>query len=269
VCPPHYTVNVTANPTTGGHVGGSGSYQPGANVTISATANSGYEFVNWTGYPFAVPFFASQSFIIQGDKNLTANFTPCFNTATGHSVPFGNMVFAPPNSARPLGATFGEGVRTDRHGNLRNHWGIDLGAPVGTPIRAAQSGTITEAISCQPNRVGVSRNYPAGHNGDRRDMGNRIHIDVGNSREVVYWHLQAGNAIAINPRTNVPFTTGDWVNRGEIIGYVGLTGNANINNVPHLHYGVRDQNGTWLDPFNYLNATMDVQGNNYSILVDC
>lgn len=42
---------------------------------------------------------------------------------------------------------------------------------------------------------------------------------------------------------------------GDIIGYIGITGNANAS-VPHLHFGVR-VNGKWEDPFDYINATLE------------
>ncbi|MCL2417237.1 MAG: peptidoglycan DD-metalloendopeptidase family protein [Bacteroidales bacterium] len=266
--PPNHTVTVSANPASGGTVSGGGIFPSGSQATITATANLGYEFVTWTGD--ATVSRPSHTFTVSNNMSFIANFIPCIDGMTGNSVPFGNMVFAPPNPARPRGATFGAGVRTDRQGNPRNHWGIDLGAPVGTPIRAAQSGTVARVVYEQPNRIGDSRNYPPGYTGDRDCAGNRILINIGNGRQAVYWHLQAGNAIAVNPRTGVPFRAGDQVFAGEVIGYVGLTGNANVFNVPHLHFGVRNLNtGAWVDPFNYLNATQVISGNNFSILVDC
>ncbi|MBO6024426.1 MAG: peptidase C25, partial [Bacteroidales bacterium] len=43
-----YTINVSANPTAGGNVGGGGTYTQGQSCTVTASANNGYTFVNWT-----------------------------------------------------------------------------------------------------------------------------------------------------------------------------------------------------------------------------
>lgn len=47
---PKPTVMVLANPSSYGSVSGGGQYSPGAPVTVRATANSGYEFYNWSGH---------------------------------------------------------------------------------------------------------------------------------------------------------------------------------------------------------------------------
>ncbi len=51
---PVYALTVTASPSGGGKVTGAGSYVAGTVVTVTATANSGYQFVNWSG-PVADP----------------------------------------------------------------------------------------------------------------------------------------------------------------------------------------------------------------------
>ncbi len=47
--PPVYTLTLTANPLEAGTVDGEGDYEEGYQVTISATANAGWQFINWTG----------------------------------------------------------------------------------------------------------------------------------------------------------------------------------------------------------------------------
>ncbi len=44
----NYTLSLNANPEIGGLVNGAGEYSEGENIEISAIANSGYEFINWT-----------------------------------------------------------------------------------------------------------------------------------------------------------------------------------------------------------------------------
>lgn len=94
----------------------------------------------------------------------------------------------------------------DRDGGARRHEGIDIFAPRGTPVIAAETG--------QVNRVGDT---PRG--------GKNVWVR-GDQRSFYYAHL---DSIAV--------TTGDSVMRGEVIGTVGNTGNA-VTTSPHLHFGI-------------------------------
>ena len=69
-----YTVNVSANPTIGGSVTGGGTYNQGQSCTVTATANNGYSFVNWTEGGNVVSTNASYTFTVNGNRNLVANF---------------------------------------------------------------------------------------------------------------------------------------------------------------------------------------------------
>ncbi len=83
---PTFNVSVSANPTEGGTVSGVGTYSQGQTCTLTATANEGYEFVNWTENGEVVSTEAEYTFIVTGDRNLVANFTqPSFHfTTTGN-----------------------------------------------------------------------------------------------------------------------------------------------------------------------------------------
>ncbi len=69
-----YTISVSANPSNGGTVSGSGSYNYGQSCTVVASANSGYEFTNWTEGGSVVSSNASYSFTVSGNRSLVANF---------------------------------------------------------------------------------------------------------------------------------------------------------------------------------------------------
>jgi murein DD-endopeptidase MepM/ murein hydrolase activator NlpD len=86
---------------------------------------------------------------------------------------------------------------------------VDLGAHTGTPILAAAKGTIILS------RMG-------GWNGG---YGNYVIIDNGGGIETLYAHMSETKA-----------TVGDTVSAGDVIGYVGMTGDATG---PHLHFEVR------------------------------
>ncbi|MDD4844574.1 MAG: InlB B-repeat-containing protein [Anaerotignum sp.] len=105
-----HTVSVTPNSSEGGTVSGSGTYEENESVTVTATANTDYCFVNWTESGVAVSTNASYTFQLgTGDRTLIANFkaNPITHTVTfkdydgkilkTESVESGKEATAPPN----------------------------------------------------------------------------------------------------------------------------------------------------------------------------
>ena len=70
----NYTVTTSSNPVAGGTTTGGGTYASGASVTVTATANNGYTFTNWTENGNVVSTNASYTFNISANRNLVANF---------------------------------------------------------------------------------------------------------------------------------------------------------------------------------------------------
>ncbi|HSO88074.1 MAG TPA: Ig-like domain-containing protein, partial [Draconibacterium sp.] len=68
-------VGLSSNPAEGGTTTGAGSYTPGANVTVTATPNTGYKFTNWTEGLTIVSTDATYAFQLNASRNLVANFT--------------------------------------------------------------------------------------------------------------------------------------------------------------------------------------------------
>ena len=67
-----FTVIATANPTDGGTVTGGGTYNQSQSCTVTATANSGYVFTNWTENGTVVSTNASYNFTITCNRTLVA-----------------------------------------------------------------------------------------------------------------------------------------------------------------------------------------------------
>ena len=101
-------------------------------------------------------------------------------------------------------------------GYSRPHTGVDWGAPIGTPILAAGSGTVLKAEH--------SSSY-----------GNHVEIQHANGYITTYSHM-TGFARGI--------ADGVRVRQGQVVGYLGQTGLATG---PHLHYEVI-VNGHFVDP---------------------
>lgn len=105
------------------------------------------------------------------------------------------------------------------YGDLRFHNGADLGAAQGTPIFAARSGTVRDA-------------------GYNDSAGNYVYLDHDGGYRTVYMHMVDRPLV----------TDGQKVTAGQVIGYVGNTGDSTS---AHLHYEVW-LNGSVQDPYDYL-----------------
>jgi dienelactone hydrolase len=79
-----YTISASANPSAGGSVTGAGTYAEDASCTVTATANSGYEFVNWSESGSEVSTNASYTFTVTSNRTLVANFEEV--TATEYTI---------------------------------------------------------------------------------------------------------------------------------------------------------------------------------------
>lgn len=69
-----YAITASANPTIGGTVSGGRNYNYGTNCTLTATANTGYAFSNWTENGTVVSTNSSFSFTVSAARTLVANF---------------------------------------------------------------------------------------------------------------------------------------------------------------------------------------------------
>jgi murein DD-endopeptidase MepM/ murein hydrolase activator NlpD len=101
------------------------------------------------------------------------------------------------------------------------HTGLDFAAPTGTPIHAIANGTVTSA----------------GYEGA---YGNQTIVTLDDGTEIWYCHQ---NEFAVS--------VGDRVTIGQVIGYVGSTGNTTG---PHVHVEVRPGGGDPVDPYEALVA---------------
>ncbi|MFZ4724717.1 MAG: alpha/beta fold hydrolase [Paludibacter sp.] len=70
------TISAVSNNLSGGVVSGAGVFEIGKLCTLLATPNSGFIFANWTENGTPVSTSASYSFMVSGNRDLVANFTP-------------------------------------------------------------------------------------------------------------------------------------------------------------------------------------------------
>jgi murein DD-endopeptidase MepM/ murein hydrolase activator NlpD len=107
------------------------------------------------------------------------------------------------------------------------HKGIDIMAPRGTPVLAVEAGTAWATIDSKG--------------------GNVVYLESINGRRYYYAHLERWSAILLG--TNDPKVD---VSVGDILGYVGNTGNA-AGKATHLHLQVREGD-RYFDPYDDLRA---------------
>jgi murein DD-endopeptidase MepM/ murein hydrolase activator NlpD len=105
-------------------------------------------------------------------------------------------------------------------GGRRQHKGVDLAGPTGTPIHAAADGVVSRADWFSSYGLYVS-------------------LEHGGSLQTRYGHMSRLNVAA-----------GQRVHKGDVIGYIGTTGRSTG---PHLHYEVRIA-GVAVNPVPYLQA---------------
>ena len=120
----------------------------------------------------------------------------------------------------PITGAFGERI-DPFNGEGTFHSGVDISCRFGQPVLAASDGVV---------------NYADFYSG----YGRMIQIDHGNGTETRYGHL-SGFAVA----------DGQTVRRGQVIGYVGLSGRSTG---PHLHYEVRVHDVP-VNPHKFLRST--------------
>ena len=101
------------------------------------------------------------------------------------------------------------------YGRVKPHRGTDYAAPVGTPIMATANGTVIES------------RY-------KRGNGNYVKIKHNNTYATQYLHMKRRKA-----------RVGQFVKQGDVIGWVGMTGNTSG---PHVCYRFW-KNGRQVDPF--------------------
>lgn len=107
-----------------------------------------------------------------------------------------------------------------------NHYGIDFPVPRNTPIRATATGIVTTVLCNAPG-------WGCDQDGSPSVPGCGWYVDIGHAGGILtrYCHM--------NRRPEV--TVGQQVTTGQVIGYVGSTGNSSG---PHLHFEVHTGGGT-------------------------
>jgi murein DD-endopeptidase MepM/ murein hydrolase activator NlpD len=190
----------------------------GALITETASSDDSY-------YRSLNTFYSLRDSAVSGAATHAIDGTPSFGGLSG--LAGSDLSIDAPSLwpvIGPIRSSFGQ--REDPvtgNGEGEFHTGIDISAPMGTPIRATADGTVKSA--------GMESGY-----------GREVILDHGHGLETCYAHMSGFAVMA-----------GQTVIRGQVIGYVGMSGRTTG---AHLHYEVRIHNMP-VNPHKYLRTTMN------------
>ena len=196
--------------------------------TALAPASTGNNLTNANYYKSLDAFYQLRASAMTGNASRAIS-------STWNDTPMGNFgpAFGPPLDASvsmptlwpvvgPITSPFGE--REDPvlgAGEGEFHKGVDISAPMGTPIHVTAGGIVQMA--------GLGNGY-----------GTEVIVDHGNGVKTLYGHMSGLHCSA-----------GQRVVRGEVIGYVGHSGRTTG---VHVHYEVRVRDIA-VNPHKYMQST--------------
>ncbi len=159
---------------------------------------------------------------------------PPVSAAARTAAPIAPVVDSGPRIGLPIAGLRAKDIQdtfAQLRGGTRSHEATDILAPRGTPVLAVDDGTIKKLFTSKPGGLTVYQFDPSG-----------VYC-------YYYAHLD---------RYGKNLKEGMTVYRGDVIGYVGTTGNADPN-TPHLHFAIiklgalkRWWEGTAINPYPFL-----------------
>lgn len=113
---------------------------------------------------------------------------------------------------------------------MKPHTGIDLGMPENTKLRSLFDGKVENVY----NHAGA--------------IGNGVKIKTNDGSHIIYGHMNQVNV-----------KVGDKLHSGDLIGLSGNTGNSTG---PHLHFGMQNDKGAFINPTQFAEKVSDMSGDN-------
>ena len=197
-----YSINVSANPTDGGSVTGSGTYNQGQSCTVTATANAGYTFTNWTEGGNVVSTQASYTFNVTGNRNLVANF-----------------------QAQPQQYTISVTANPSNGGTVTGGGTFDQGSSCTVTATANNGYTFTNWTE-NGNVVSTNANYTFTVNGNRTLVANftqqsytiSVTANPANGGAVSGGgSFNYGQSCTVSATANLGYTFTNWTENGNVV----------------------------------------------------
>jgi murein DD-endopeptidase MepM/ murein hydrolase activator NlpD len=136
-------------------------------------------------------------------------------------------------------------ARSINGGPPKEHKGVDLGSPEGTPVRAVKDGTV---VGIRTETVKDARGQPL-RNPDgsvkMKGYGNYVVVQHADGTTTRYAHLSSFNK-------NPDFKVGQKIGAGTVVGEVGHTGRSVGKTGNHLHFELRNAKNVATDPMHFI-----------------
>lgn len=184
-----------------------------------------------------------------GEAGSTATSESAVNTSPESSTTTTTVPPPPPCTPFIYGMLFpvagggipGSPFGADRDGGTRLHEGVDIAVPKLSPVVAVADGTVDWVQRDAEGRSGVAVGIR------HRDGWRSLYIHLNNDT----YGSNDGMGNGVRPGLEV----GDQVIAGQVVGWVGNSGNAE-NSSPHLHFELRMRDNVAVDPMASLRAAL-------------
>ena len=195
-----YTISATASPSQGGIVNGAGLYEQGTTCTLTATANTGYTFVNWTKNGTSVSTNSTYSFTVTENATYVANFN--INT------------YEVTASANPAEGGSVSGAGTFNHGSTCT---LTATANTGyTFVNWTKNGTAVSTNSTYSFAVTESGSYVANFSLNSYTITATVEPAEGGS-VTGGGTFNHGASCTLTATTNVGYTFANWTKNGTVV----------------------------------------------------
>ncbi len=128
------TVTTSSSPIADGTTSGGGTYNVSNSVTVVATVNAGFRFVNWTSGTTVVSANASYTFIVSANRTLVANFAPIYQTSMTLSAAQGQV-----GTSVTLTAVLRKSPTNTSVSGKHVQFALD-GVNIGSPVTTSSNG---------------------------------------------------------------------------------------------------------------------------------
>lgn len=118
--------------------------------------------------------------------------------------------------------------------NMVPHHGIDLKMPEGTELRSLTDGVVENVVDFGTNNLGKG-----------------VFVRNEDGTMSIYGHM-----------SQIKVKIGEHLNAGESIGFSGNTGNSTGS---HLHFGMKDASGAWIDPTPVAEKVSNMSGDDFHL----
>ena len=208
----NYIIAISANPSNGGTVSGGGAFHYGDNCTVTATTNSGFNFINWTENGNPVSNQTSYTFTITSDRSLVANFTTQNYIITAIADPTDGGIVSGAG-----GYNYGDNCTlstTPNTGYIFQRW-TQNGTPVSTDptysFNVTESATFVAQFTMESHTVNVAADPSEGgivSGGGTFDYGQTctVHASANIGFAFVKW---MENGIQVSDQPDYSFTVTD------------------------------------------------------------